>query len=420
MRPGGLRRAAVFALADQGLTSAANFAASAVLIRLATKSDYGRYVVAYATLLLVGSTVDVLFSLQMTYLAPHEPEEARRTFCSALRTAQTLTSAALGAVVCLACAVGYLSGFVDGGNASFGVMIGVGSLLLSWQEYYRSVFYLFGQAGHALLLTVVQLVTWAIAVALAIGAGLTHMNLAVFAGLCVGTAVSTLVGYWIFPLPSAGGFSAVRAAAAKAWVQGSWSLLGSIVSWVQGQSYVWLLAILASPAVTAEANFAKLFFSPLSLMLVAVNRVARPVLGTVYAQEGRNAAVRQGRHLLALVAGLTAVYVPAILLSENAIIRGTKTTAYANATVLIAAWGAVTAFQVTRWNSTLLLGVLHRNREMTSVQLVSVVIGVGASIALIPTFAAMGAIASVGIGELVLTILMWREVNRSAIARPAS
>lgn len=418
-----LASATVCAITDQGTTSAASFVANAVLIRFASKDSYGVYVVAFSTLLLIASTVDVLFSLQMTYLAPHHPEAEQPRFCAALRTAQTYTSTALGVVICLASWIGNVVGLLTPIHMVMGMVVGVGSLLISWQEYYKSIFYLFDMAGYALLLGAVQIGVW-----LGVTAGgvvlrtKLPLSATVLAGYCIGAGVAAGIGLFVAPLPKAPPFVEVRRAAAEAWEQGSWSLFGSVISWVQNQSFAWLLAILATAAAAAEANFAKLFFAPLGLMLQAVNRVARPGLGKVFARSGEQAAVRQGRKLLMAMVALVAAYCPIILVGKTWLIARAGASAYRDAGVLIIAWGVVTAFQVTRWNSTLLLGVLRRNRQMTTVQGISAACALAASIASIPLFGAMGAILSVGFAEALLTCLMWREVNRAlgSEAQPSS
>lgn len=417
MRFRSLAQAAGFAVVDQGVTSAANFVANALLIHYAAKESYGVYVVAFSTLLLIGSTVDVVFSLQMTYLAPHHPESTRKAFCAGLRTAQTCVSLALGFVVCAASGAGAALGLLSPDVARFGAIIGIGSLCISYLEFYRSLLYLFDAASRVLLLTGLQILVWAAAILLNHVAHLLPLNEAVLAGYCIGAGAGALLGRTLVRLPKPESWGAVRGAASEAWEQGIWSLLGSVISWVQNQSYAWLLAVLASAAVTAEASFAKLFFAPLGLMLVAVGRVARPGLGKVYAEAGDRVAVRQGRRLLIGMILLVALYCPAIWLSKDWIIAKTGSGHYSNAAALTIAWGIVTAFQVTRWNSTLLLGVLRRNREMSTVQAIAAAIAVAASVACIPTLHAMGAILSVGLGELILTLLMWREVNRALTGR---
>ena len=414
-----LAQATAFAISDQAATSVASFIANAILIHYASKTSYGIYVVAMSTLVLIASTVDVLFSLQMTYLTPHHPAQDQKAFCAALRSAQTYTSVALAIVICCVSLVAGACQLISPAMMRMGVIIAAGSLFISWQEYYRSLLFLFDSAGAAFFLGMVQIVVWMSVAAAAIW-HLTPlpMNESVLSGYCIGAAVAAAVGYVIAPLPPRPSWSQVRAAAAEAWEQGSWSLLGSIISWLQTQSFAWLLAVLASAAAAAEASFAKLFFAPLGLMLSAVNRVARPTLGKVYAKSGERAAVGQGRQLLMAMIALVAVYCPTILVLKDWVIAKAAVTGYANASALIVAWGVVTAVQVTRWNSTLLLGVLRRNRQMTTVQMVSAAAALVASFAAIPRLGPMGAILSVGIGEAFLSLLMWRQIDlATSIAR---
>ena len=166
----------------------------------------------------------------------------------------------------------------------------------------------------------------------------------------------------------------------------------------------------------AETNFARLFFSPLGLLLMALSRVARPSLSTVFARDGKRDAVALGRRLLIGVVVLTAAYTASVLWTDRWVIDHFASKAYGNAEIMIVVWGLVTAVQVTRWNSALLLGVFWRQRQMTSVEVYAAAAGFAASLALIMRFGAIGAVLGIGVGELVLTALMWREVNRAVAA----
>jgi O-antigen/teichoic acid export membrane protein len=409
-----LMRAGIIVIVDQVVMSGANFAAGVFLIHYAAKEDYGVYGVAYSALLLFSSTVDVLFSLQMTFRAPHHPEATRKSFCAALRTAQMIVSFALSAAICVASLASCLLGLVSASNTRMALVVGVGSFLMSRQEYYRSLLYLYNAAHLALVMTLVLVLTWIFVVLVGWKTGIEALNIVVLAALCIGAGIAALVGRFLFPLPRVGGSHAVRAATAEVWTQGSWSLVGSIVSWVQNQSYTWLLAVLIGAVATADVNFAKLFFSPLGLVLMAVNRLGGPGLSTVYAMAGERETVTQGHRLLFAMIVLVVIYYLVILGTHSWIIAATGAKAYQGVGDLILAWGIVTAIQVARGNSTLLLGVLRRNRQMTSMQIVTMLISTVGGLTLIPRFGAMGAMVSIGLGELILTGLMWREVNRAA------
>jgi O-antigen/teichoic acid export membrane protein len=402
----------IVAVADQGIISVANFVANATLIFYVTKDNYGIYVVALSTLLLICSTVDALFSMQMTFLAPHYPEHTRKAFCSNLRSAQACVSIAVGAVICVLSIAGGAIGSLSPTVSRFGLIIGVGSAMISGQEYYRALLYLYGRAHCVLLLTIVQLAVWVMVTLSASRYGYS-LSEAMLAGYCFGGGTAAVLGRLLHPLPASRSWGAVLTSTKEAWDQGSWSMVGSVIATAQAQSHAWLLGLLAGASAVAEANFAKLFFSPLALMLVAVTRVARPALGKLYASCGERAAVRKGRNLLVSVIVLVTLYCPVVFLTEEWIISKSGAEAYNDVGALIAAWGLLTCLQITRWNSTLLLGVLRRNRQMTMLQSITAVLAIGISLMLIPKFGAIGALAGIGCGELVLTGLMWREVNRT-------
>lgn len=414
-----LARAAVIAVSDQVLQSAANFAASVFLIRFVSKADFGIYGVAYTTILLLNSGVTAIFATQMTYVVPHRAVVARKPFCSSLLLAQALMSAALAVIVVAGSLGCWISGALDAREAELGCVVGIGTAFLNRQEYYRSLAYLFDRPRLAMIYSSVQVAVWATLVAGGWSLGFKNLEFIVLAGWCLGAVASNLVARTLFPLPPSGGWRAARDATAEVWGQGMWAALGVLMTWIQNQSYAWLLVLLAGPESTAEANFAKLFFSPLALVLMALNRVARPGLATIFAREGKRRTVLQGRRLLIGVITLVLVYIILALSSERWVIANFASKAYADAGGMLVIWGIVTAIQVTRWNSTLLLGVFRRHRQMTSVEAFAAAAGFGASWALVVAYAAPGAVAGIGVGEVVLTALMWREVSRAVAAGDA-
>lgn len=415
-----LARAAVIAVSDQAMQSAANFAASAFLIHYATKAGFGIYGAAYAALLLINSCVTAVFAVQMTYVVPHKPEAARRPFCGALLLAQSVVSVAVAVLAVGFALIGWALGFLSAEDAELGCIVGIGAGLLNRQEYYRSLAYLFDVPLQALGFSVIQAVAWGAVVLGGWAAGIHGLERLVLAGWCLGAGAANLVGRAVLPLPPAGGLRAARIATAEVLGQGIWSSLGVLMTWIQNQSYAWLLIFMIGAESIAEANFAKLFFSPLALLLTALNRVARPSLSHVFAREGKHRAVAHGRRLLIGVVALTAAYVALVLRTDRWVVDHFASRAYGNAEILILVWGLVTAIQVTRWNSGLLMGVFWRQRQMTAAEAYSALAGFVASLALIAQFGAVGAILGIGVGEMVLTALMWREVNRAVAADDSS
>lgn len=415
-----LARAAVIAVGDQAVQSAANFAASVFLIHYATKAGFGVYGVAYATLLLVNSCVTAVFAVQMTYVVPHRPQAARKSFCADLLLAQSLVSAGVTALVVASAVAAWAFGLLSAGEAELGCIVGIGTGFLNRQEYYRSLAYLFDVPLQSLAFSAIQVIVWAAVVLGGWWAGAEGLERFVLAGWCLGAAVANLAGRAMFPLPPSGGLRAARAATVEVLGQGVWSALGVLMTWIQNQSYAWVLILLVGAESIAETNFARLFFSPLGLLLVALSRVARPSLSAVFARDGKLAAVSQGRRLLIGVVALTALYTLSVLWADRWVIDHFASKAYEDAGMLILIWGLVTAIQVTRWNSALLLGVFWRQRQMTSVEVYAAAAGFAASLVLIARFGAIGAVLGIGVGELVLTALMWREVNRAVAAGDSS
>ena len=156
-----LARAAVIAVSDQAVQSAANFAASVFLIHYATKAGFGIYGVAYATLLLINSCVTAVFAVQMTYVVPHRPDAARKSFCADLLLAQSFVSIGVTALVVALTVAAWAFGLISAEEAELGCIVGIGTAFLNRQEYYRSLAYLFEVPLQSLGFSGIQVVVWA-------------------------------------------------------------------------------------------------------------------------------------------------------------------------------------------------------------------------------------------------------------------
>ncbi len=415
---GGATKATMLAMVDQALVSASNLAASAFLIHYASRSEYGLYGIGYAGLaLLTGLPVGAIIS-QMTVLAPHESDATRLAFCSALQLALFVACGFFGILIVVAGLIIWRFNIVPPEEARIIIVVGAGAIGFIGLEFQKALLYLNGRPQTVLMLSASQTIVWAVTVALALWSETTDLSAWVLAGCCGGAGFAIFVRRTIFPMPSSGGLRSAWIAASRAWTQGSWSLLGTIVTWVQNQGYAWVLPLLIGVASVGEMNFAKLFFAPIPLLLAAVGRVATPRLAMVFATESKRSAVIHGRRLLLLVVVVLVAYFAAVLVTKDWIIAHYAKRGYENAGILIIAWGVVAAIQVSRWNSTVLLVVFRRNRQMTGWSALSAVVATVLSVALAPSQGVIGALIGMAAGEAILTGLLWRTVSKVASEEP--
>ncbi len=398
-----MRTSVIISVVDQAMLSAANLLLGIFLIRHSSKEEYGAYVLGYAIILFLVGIQNALVSSQMAVLAPSRSASEQGRFCSALAVGQFaifVPLALIGLVVGLA-----LKG---AGHAGAGMAFAISVSLLGvvLREFFRSYFFLRLQPMRVLWLDIAFVTLlftglWA-AVILQIPqinqAALVIMGLA---SLIVGIA-ATVMARRELPVRPAD----IRPAMQESWQHGRWALGGVTVTWIQDQSYIYLLSALVSTAETAEASAARLFLAPLLLLNAGFSRVLVPRWAYL-AHAGKHDEIETVAKkvqwvLLLVIFG----YVGFLLLVKDWLIPIVLTGAYTQTASLILLWGILFAIQSMRGNYSSLLQVFKRFREITLANSATAIGVLLMGVVLIKAYGVKGSLMTLIIGEAVLTLLL--------------
>lgn len=395
-------------MADQGLISLANLMMGLFLIRFASKEAYGLYGIGYAVVLAAVGIANALVLTQMTVKAQAKAAEIRDGYCAAM----------LRGLYCLFGPVALLAGFVvlaagtvgalDRDTASFAIAVAAAALGVLLLEFFRRLGYLRGRAQQALWLDLgfVGLLFAALFFSYAAFGNVSQSSAIIAYGSAAALAGGVAFGRSGLRRDTA--LVPVRDALRESWSGGRWALLGVVVTWLQSQSYVYLLGTLVGPSGVAEANAARLFMAPVALVIAGVNQVFLPRLAYLRAEGGAGTAERMARQVMWVLLGLVGVY-SVLALAFEAAISGTLFTAeYAGIHNVVAAWAAVFLLQSMRANTSILLQAHDRFRGIALANVVSTGVVIAVSLALISRFGVVGAVAALAIGELVLGALLWK------------
>jgi O-antigen/teichoic acid export membrane protein len=196
----------------------------------------------------------------------------------------------------------------------------------------------------------------------------------------------------------------------EAWRHGRWALGGVIVSWIQSQMYAYVLAFFLGPAGVGQANAAKIFISPFSFLLPAINKITVPRLADLRQNDRR----RMFRVSLALTGGLFifAILYSLLLLANldfiSTLVLGRQDPAIQS---LVWVWCFFLVNQMLLSGGSGLLQVLRRFRVLTLINIPSAAVAVLTAIVLIQQIGTPGAIWGTAAGEIVLSLLIWREIK---------
>jgi len=183
------------------------------------------------------------------------------------------------------------------------------------------------------------------------------------------------------------------------------------VTWLQDQSYIYLLALASSTASVAEANAAKLFLSPIALINVSFGRTLMPRWARMRSEKNIEGIVATARKAAYAMSAIIVFYVLIILLCKDLIITNFMTKEYQGIGVLIFLWGVWFLIQTNRANSSWCLQVFSKFRQIMTTNMISAVTVVSISFILIAHLGAEGSILSLIIGETVFAILLRKVLS---------
>jgi O-antigen/teichoic acid export membrane protein len=397
---------------DQALLSAANLLVGLLVVRSTAKADYGHYLLGVAAVLFVVSVQNALVTTQMTVLLPGKEPRERERFCAALAAGQflvflPLAMAATGtAAMASHAGAGPWRGIVPAVSAA-----ALGTLL---REFGRALHFQRLRPSAVLATDLLYLVLLGSGLAVAVarapeGLHITALWLMGLASLVTGGIALATARPGPFP-----GFTEMTAALSEAWRNGRWALGGVTVTWLQDQSYVYLLTLLAGAGAAAEAGAARLFMAPAALLGAGAARALLPRWAVWrsfgdHSRVGRTAA----RMNSALVACVTAWSVAAFALAAwggELILGG----AYRQVAPLVALWGLLFALQAARSVQSWRLQAYCRFREIAAANTASAFIALLAAAAFIMRLGTAGSIIALVLGECVLLALL-RRVSADVI-----
>lgn len=401
---------------NQLVGSGGNFLIGIYLARTLPLEGFGLYGIGFGICMLyvgVGNAVILTqMAVNMADRAPDEKERyaARMLFAVLIMGAISLAFTLAGLVVVALLAphaVTHPSGVMMPVLA-----IALASALFLCNEFFGSYAYLKRKEGLALGVNASMMLVLFSALAIERLRGIPPSAEHVFLYYALGAASGSIVAYLVSPLSLRRGLGSLIPDYLESWRHGRWALGGVLVTWVQSQAYTYVLAAFLGAAGVGLANAARIFISPVTFLLPAINKVAIPRL----AELRRN---NPQRMLLLSMSLTTAMSMLAVLYSlalstsldfMMELVLGRHDPRIAS---LVWIWCLVLVVQMTRSGGSVLMQVQRKFRLLTLLNIPSVVITIVAAVLLIRAFGVVGAIWGMLIGEVVLSAFIWREIRHA-------
>ncbi len=407
-----LKRGVFLSFTDQALLSATNFLVGLFVLRHVPKSAYGEYIFAGAVLLFLAGVQNAVAITPLTVLAP-DKGKSEAEFRSALATGQLLLLLPFSFILLL---IGWGGGHFDlfsKGMATILLVAGIVAPGFLLRELVRGMLFQRLRVGTALLgdLMATLLLAGGLQVVGKILPDQLHL------GALFVTGGAALVAGVLFAVPAGtlicSRWGEITAALSEAWQHGRWALSGVVITWLQDQSYIYLLTFLLGAAGTADASAARLFLAPASLVIASFGRVLLPTLARLH-HERQSLRFRRvaGKGLL-VVATTVGCYVLVIAATADHLAAAFLPASYGGLRWMVLLWGACTLVQVFRGHFSWLLQASRCFRPITMANALSSVVTLLSGALLISRYGPAGGVAALIVGELVLTGLLWRVERRS-------
>lgn len=395
-RRGGLLSHSVLSSLDQAWLSALNLLLGLVLIRLATKDEYGVYSQLFVGGLFITTVVDAVLTHPLMTALPSLDTATRQALLHRLSRVQWILAGSLALVG--GAAYGVAAWYADQTQV---VPIAVSFMLYllssARREYQRGLSYIGGEPKRALVVDGIY------GLVLVLGIGLLAWQRdwlglpGIFLVLAAANAVALLCGRRTVPPSSA---TDLQQSLWQLWQRGKWALPGALMAWVVNYSYLYLTALWVGAAGSAELNASRLLLMPVSLCVIAWAKVGGPALSrTLQAQD----VMRLRRILGASAIGLTVLalgYLAVVSLALPLLEKYVLGPDYAGVDTLVLLWGLYFWGYAMHWLWTAFLMAADRYRELLGVSVLALIVLVVSLPLLLMWYGTTGAVVALIIVEV--------------------
>ena len=405
-----VRAPLMLSLLNQMVSSGGNFLVGIYLARTLSLEGFGLYGIGFGICMLYVGIGNAVILTQMVVNMPDKSLAEKEHYAAKMLYAVLLLGGI--ALALTAIAVAAASALTPGMRHLLApvLAISVASSLFLCNEFFISYAYLKRRESLALQVNLATMFVLFSGLAMEHFAGIAltaeHVLLLYALGACAGSCLA----YAQSPLALRGNAHGLVADLREAWLHGRWALGGVLVTWLQSQAYTYVLAFFLGAAGVGRANAARIFISPFSFLLPAINKVAIPRLADLRNTDPQ----KMLRISLLLTAGLSLLVVLySMLLLGSLEYVSTMVLGRHDARIdaLVWVWCVVLLFQMVRSGGGVLLQVQRKFRRLMLVNMPSAAITIGLAVLLIQWIGAAGAIWGMAAGEVVLSLLIWREIK---------
>lgn len=408
----GLARLFGSSIADQAMLSAANFGVGLILIRYAAEAQYGYYILAFNTMMLLTTLQGTFIGTPMVIRLPGLDQAARRQWMGSLLRDQKWLGAAGGALALVVALAGWAMGLFDG-ESTLVVVAAIGLVLAAlYREYLRGILLMYHRPQQVLGADAIYVAVLLAGCALAV-----RTPVAAAGALLVGTMAALACASVLRRVLA----NDIERDAAPGRLReiarmGFWAASGGVIYWLFNQGYNFLTAATLDLAAVAALAASRLTLMPINLLLAGMQKQLTPLASDWMHGMGARRTLRRLMLFSLALALFTLLYGAVIWLLRDWIFLDLMRKDSPQRDLLLVLWIGLFVLMVIREPIMMVPLLRQRFRALSAATLVCALIALAISYVGMLQLGPVGAVIGILTGEacygLAVIVMAWREVRR--------
>lgn len=398
---------------DQVLLSGANFIAGFLMIRYTGDVNYGHFVIAQSTLLLIAAAQGAWVLAPLAVIAPTKAPPIRREMVGSIWSSQSKALVRLFVIGLPIPLGGYLLRLWDLSSA----LTATGVVVAGWaalnREFLRNALLIYSRPRDMLRADIAYVAVLVVGIACTAFSTLPDRGVVAVGVLAIAAGAGAAACHRLFSRDPGW----VRADPQPYWIElrriGLWSTVGAMVYWVITQGYNYILASRLNLTAVADVNAARLVVMPVVVFTLGINNLLLPAAANWLVELGLRRLLQR---LALLTVAVTVVdfgyFVPAWW-CRRWLLHDVLHKSIVDQDRLLVLWGLIALIMLFREVLQATLYALKRIKSMTSLNCVAAVVALTMTFAGVSRWGAAGALIGQIAGECVnlvglLLLLSWQ------------
>ncbi len=399
-----LLRSGAWAVADQGLISAANFVTLALVARSVVPAEFGWYAVATTVLLFANNVQAALVTQPHGVQAATTSGEGYTRYTTAATVMQLVFAAALAAVCLSAAGVASMAA-----SHVLPLLLALAPAVLTWQlqEFARRVLYTEGRPASAFATDVVSY-GGQVTVLAGLWAAERLTSVSALYAMAATSLIAAVWGIWLIR-------SSLRPTLdlrllGEHWRFARWLLAATLAQWASGHAFPFLVAGLVGLVEAGIFRAVQLVLGPTHVLLNALTTWSTPVAARAHAAGGQKALGACIARIGLVTGPLMALYCLAVGLFAGPLLGTLFGEFYAPYGWLLAFFALCYALCYLSALAGVALQAAGATASVFEANVWSALAVLSAGVVGVYLFGLLGAIAGSVLHQVVLNVVLWRRM----------